>query len=102
MFRRLAFTDAAPVPATVAIDVDGTPVAARAGDSVAAALLNAGIVPFRTTPVSGAPRTPLCMMGICFDCLVEIDGVANRQACMVAVRDGMRVRRQHAARRVED
>jgi predicted molibdopterin-dependent oxidoreductase YjgC len=102
MFRRLAFTDAAPGPTAVAIDVDGTPVTARAGESVAAALLNAGIVPFRTTPVSGAPRAPLCMMGICFDCLVEIDGVANRQACMVTVRDGMRVRRQHAARRVED
>jgi predicted molibdopterin-dependent oxidoreductase YjgC len=100
MFRRLAFTDAAP--ATVTIDVDGATVAARDGDSVAAALLDAGIVPFRTTPISGAPRAPLCMMGICFDCLVEIDGVANRQACMVTVRDGMRVRLQHAARRVED
>ena len=100
MFRRLAFTDAAP--ATVTIDVDGATVAARDGDSVAAALLDAGIVPFRTTPISGAPRAPLCMMGICFDCLVEIDGVANRQACMVTVRAGMRVRLQHAARRVED
>jgi predicted molibdopterin-dependent oxidoreductase YjgC len=100
MFRRLAFTDAEAAPAPVAIDVDGASVTARDGDSVAAALLNAGIVPFRTTPVSGAPRSPLCMMGICFDCLVEIDGVPNRQACTVTVRDGMHVRLQHAARRV--
>jgi predicted molibdopterin-dependent oxidoreductase YjgC len=99
MFRRLDCTDGDP--ATVAIEVDGATVAARAGDSVAVALLNAAIVPFRTTPISGAPRAPLCMMGVCFDCLVEIDGVANRQACMVVVREGMRVRLQHSARRVE-
>jgi predicted molibdopterin-dependent oxidoreductase YjgC len=37
------------------------------------------------------------MMGVCFDCLVEIDGVANRQACMIEVRDGMRVKRQLGA-----
>jgi hypothetical protein len=39
------------------------------------------------------------MMGICFDCLAVIDGVANRQACMVAVRPGMRIARQEGARR---
>jgi NADH dehydrogenase/NADH:ubiquinone oxidoreductase subunit G len=40
-------------------------------------------------------------MGVCFDCLVEVDGTPNVQACMVAVRDGMRVRLQHGARRFE-
>ena len=45
----------------------------------------------RTTPVSGAPRAPYCLMGVCFECLVTIDGVGNRQGCMVAVRDGMRI-----------
>lgn len=99
MFQRLELTDAARVP--VAIEVDGAIVAARTGESVAAALLNAGIVLFRNTTISSAPRAPLCMMGICFDCLVEVDGVPNRQACMVVVRDGMRIRLQHAARRVE-
>jgi predicted molibdopterin-dependent oxidoreductase YjgC len=38
------------------------------------------------------------MMGACFDCLVEIDGVPSRQSCMVTVRDGMRVRSQEGAR----
>ena len=38
------------------------------------------------------------MMGVCFDCLAEIDGVANRQSCMVAARPGMRIRRQRGAR----
>jgi predicted molibdopterin-dependent oxidoreductase YjgC len=40
------------------------------------------------------------MMGVCYDCLAEIDGVANRQACMVPVAAGMRIARQHGAREV--
>lgn len=77
---------------------EGRELAAREGDSLAAALLAAGIGHFRATPVSGSPRAPWCMMGVCFDCLVEVDGVASRQACLIAVRDGMRVRRQHGAK----
>ena len=79
---------------------EGRPLEARAGDTVAAALLAAGVLQFRDTPVSGAPRGPWCMMGACFDCLVEIDGVASRQACLTPVADGMRVRRQRGARAV--
>lgn len=81
----------------VTICFEGQRVDAEAGDSVAAALLAAGHRTLRTTPVSGAPRGPLCMMGVCFDCLVEIDGVGNRQACMVEVREGMNVFRQAGA-----
>ena len=91
--RRIAPSDAA----TVRIDFEGKELLARAGDSVAAALLADGEQQFRTTPVGGVPRGPFCMMGICFECLLEIDGVANRQACMIEVRDGMRVRRQRGA-----
>ncbi|SAK80557.1 NAD(FAD)-dependent dehydrogenase [Caballeronia calidae] len=69
-----------------------------AGRSVAAALLAAGVSRFRATPVSGAPRAPYCMMGACFECLVEIDGVPSRQSCMVEVKAGMRVRSQEGAR----
>ena len=82
----------------VTIHVDGAPVEARAGDSVAAALLAAGITITRTTPAGGKPRGPYCMMGSCFDCLAVIDGVASRQACMTPVRAGMRVERQDGAR----
>jgi D-hydroxyproline dehydrogenase subunit gamma len=39
-------------------------------------------------------------MGICFDCLAEIDGAPNRQSCMVAARPGMRIRRQRGARAI--
>jgi predicted molibdopterin-dependent oxidoreductase YjgC len=87
MFARLP--DAASDP--VAIVVDGETVVARAGDSVAAALLAAGRVVLRTTSLSGAPRGAHCLMGACFDCLVTIDGVPGQQACRVSVAPGMRV-----------
>src|SRR5437899_6909745 len=93
MFKRLVERGAA-----VAITVDGKTLGARAGDTVAAALLAAGIDHCRTTPVSGAPRAPYCLMGVCFDCLVTIDGVGSRQACLVPVRDGMAVETQQGKR----
>lgn len=70
---------------------------ARPGDTVAAALLAAGVARFRATPPSGAPRGPWCLMGVCFECLVEIDGHPSRQACQTLVVEGMRVRRQLGA-----
>ena len=84
--------------ATVRFSFDGAAIEAREGDSVAAALLAAGVATCRTTPVSGVPRAPYCMMGVCFDCLVVIDGVGNRQACLVPVRDGMAVESQRGKR----
>ena len=69
---------------------DGRAVQARAGETVAAALAVAGIATTRRTPVSGSPRGPFCMMGACFDCLVEIAGT-NRQACMSEVVEGMEI-----------
>jgi len=60
--------------------------------SLAAALLGAGMSRFRGAAVSGSPRAPYCMMGVCFECLVEVDGVPGRQSCMIPVRAGMQVR----------
>jgi predicted molibdopterin-dependent oxidoreductase YjgC len=97
MFKRLPELAGETVPFTV----DGREVRARDGDTVAAALLAAGIDHCRTTPVSGAPRAPYCMMGVCFDCLVAIDGVGNRQGCLVRVRPGMRVETQLGKRDIE-
>lgn len=92
MFKRLA--DASAARAAVTLTVDGKPVSAREGDTVAAALLAAGIDHCRTTPVSGAPRAPYCLMGVCFECLVTIDGVGSRQGCLIPVRTGMKVETQ--------
>ena len=96
MFRQLPDRAAG----TVTVTIDGKPATARAGDSVAAALLAAGVLACRTTPVDGAPRGPYCLMGVCFDCLVMIDGVGNRQGCLVPVRDGMKVETQQGRREV--
>lgn len=86
---------------SVEIVLDEHPVTVEAGQPLAAALMKAGLSVFRRTPVSGAPRAPYCMMGVCFECLVEIDGVPNQQSCMVEVREGMRVRVQDGARKLE-
>ena len=86
MFKRLADSSE-----TVSLKVDGKDIRARAGDTVAGAMLAAGVDRFRTTPVTESPRAPYCLMGVCFDCLVTIDGVGSRQACLVPVREGMSV-----------
>lgn len=101
MFQRLDTLGGTPAAAAVHITVDGQPLPCRAGDSVAAALLAAGLSACRDTAVSGVPRGPFCMMGVCYDCLVGIDGQANQQACMTRVRDGMAVQRQRGAREVQ-
>ncbi len=78
----------------VSISLDNQTVKVRKGLTVAAALLEANIGHFRQTPVSGKPRAPFCMMGVCFDCLVVIDGMANQQSCLIEVCEGMRIERQ--------
>lgn len=78
--------------------VDGAPVQARDGDTVAAAMAAAGFSSCRTSAGSQVARGPYCFMGVCFECLVTIDGVGNRQACLVPVMEGMRVERQRGAR----
>ncbi|NKB60093.1 MAG: (2Fe-2S)-binding protein [Alphaproteobacteria bacterium] len=97
MFRRLHEPDGQ----SVSIDFEGEIINVAAGETVAAAVLAAGAEHSRTTPVTGATRLPFCMMGACFDCLMEIDGIPNRQACMVRVENGMKVRRQEGKRRLE-
>ncbi|WP_374306518.1 (2Fe-2S)-binding protein [Dongia sp.] len=90
LFRPLH--DTAP---QVRLELDGQPTLAHAQETVAGLLLRlASPESFRPSDVPGEARAPVCMMGICFECLVEIDGQGNQQGCLVAVRDGMRIRRQ--------
>lgn len=96
MFTR-RFDDPA---ASLDFTFEGQPLKGRQGDSVAAALLGAGVRVFRQTPVKGSDRGPFCLMGTCFDCLVEIDGEPNRQACMVPLRNNMAVRLQRRGARI--
>ena len=84
--------------ATVAVTLNGRPLQVPMGSSVAAALLAAGVKRFRNSPVSGEARAPYCMMGVCFECLLEIDGVPNRQGCLVPLQAGMAIRTQDGMR----
>ena len=86
---------------TVTITIEDRQIKVPASDNVAAAMLSAGIVIARTTAVSGAPRGPYCMMGTCFECLVEIDGVPNQQACQTQVRAGMNITVQRGLRDIK-
>lgn len=82
----------------VLVEVEGRPVRVPAGSSAAAAALLAGLPSTRTSPATGEPRAPYCMMGVCFECLMVVDDLPSQQACMVTVRPGMRIRRQEGAR----
>ena len=82
----------------ITVYVDGQPIEVSTNESATSAALRAGAGYTRTSPVTGEKRAPYCMMGVCFECLMVIDGVASRQACMVTVRPGMRIERQLGAR----
>jgi predicted molibdopterin-dependent oxidoreductase YjgC len=97
MFRRLR-DDQVPM---VALTVDGEPCSVPAGAPVAAALLQRGSIA-RTTAASASPRAPYCMMGVCFECLVRIDGRPNCQSCLVIAEEGMQVRSQHGHRAADN
>jgi predicted molibdopterin-dependent oxidoreductase YjgC len=98
MFKPMSAGAAGPL---LTIEVEGHKLHVRSGVSLALALMEANIVPLRHTTVSAAPRAPLCLMGVCFECLCEVDGRQNVQSCMVEVTEGMRVRLAVGARRME-
>ena len=69
---------------------NGQPISAEPGQTVAAALLAADVRTLRKSSVSASPRGPYCMMGACFECLVEIEG-RTVQACITPVTSGARI-----------
>jgi predicted molibdopterin-dependent oxidoreductase YjgC len=77
----------------VEIVVDGERLVAFEGETLATSLWASGKKQFRRTPRS-SPRGVFCGMGICYDCVMTVDGVPNTRACMTPVRDGMRVETQ--------
>ena len=81
---RLKHPNTRPVGAPVRFRFDGAEIEALPGETIAAALAAADIVAVRRTR-SGAPRGPFCGMGVCFDCLVTVDGRSNRRACLTKV-----------------
>ncbi|MGY0218487.1 (2Fe-2S)-binding protein [Endozoicomonadaceae bacterium StTr2] len=90
MFRSLRL-DKKP---EVELNINGQTVFVPEGSSVWAAMVLAGDTHTRLSPVTQQERSAYCAMGVCFECLVEIDGIPNRQACLVEVRQGMQVKHQ--------
>lgn len=77
------------------IIIDGTQIAARSDMTAAAALALAGASAARRSRL-GELRAPLCGMGVCQECRVEIDGLAHRLACQTLCQDGMQIRTHSA------
>jgi predicted molibdopterin-dependent oxidoreductase YjgC len=75
----------------ITIYVDEQPIEAYLGETIAAAMIAAGIRQFRHTKKNGDPRGIYCGMGVCYECLVNVDGTHNVRACMTPVADGMKV-----------
>jgi predicted molibdopterin-dependent oxidoreductase YjgC len=72
----------------VNIVVDGFTIAAYAGENLAAALMASGVLRLRHSPRSAAPRGAFCLMGVCQECVVQVNG-ALRQACLVPIEQGL-------------
>lgn len=90
MFRKLH----EPERQDLTILIDGVPVPAEVGETVAAVILRQAEPWNRLSPVTQSKRGPYCMMGVCFECLAEVDGRSSVQTCLEPVCEGMRVVRQ--------
>ncbi|MFI6282561.1 (2Fe-2S)-binding protein [Streptomyces sp. NPDC050988] len=89
----LDLADARPGPAFT-VTFDGREITVLPGQTVAAALWSAGITSWRTTRGSGEPRGVFCGIGVCFDCLVSVNGRVNQRACLVPAEAGDVIRTQ--------
>lgn len=97
MFRKLHD----PGLGGLTIEIDGAPTLAERGETVAAVLLRQSEPWCRLSTVSQSKRAPYCMMGVCFECLAEVDGVASVQTCLTPVSEGMSVVRQTGKPRID-
>ncbi|MGI4795704.1 MAG: (2Fe-2S)-binding protein [Janthinobacterium lividum] len=79
---------------SVTLRIDDVEIAAQPGETVAAVILRQKEIWTRESPINGGRRAPYCMMGVCFECLAEVDGQNSTQTCLTIVREGMQVRRQ--------
>ena len=84
------------------IEVDGVPTPAHHGETVASVMLASGNRVLRSTRKQGKPRGLFCGIGVCYDCLVVVDGRANVRACMTRAVPGMKVRTQQGIGGMEE
>lgn len=98
MFRKLPDFPAA----ALTIYIDGRPVEAGSGESVAAVLLRQEEPWSRLTPDTRCRRAPYCMMGVCFECVAEMEAGRSVQTCLTPVREGLRIVRRLGKRSLNE
>ncbi len=81
----------------IQVTLNGRTIDATEGQSVGALLLEHDERITRTTRFDEKPRGMFCGIGICFDCLITINGVTNQRACLTSVENGMSIQTQHGA-----
>ena len=67
---------------------NGSTYSGEAGQSIAAALISQDQRVLRTTRFDDAPRSIYCGIGICFDCVVVVNGIANQRSCLIEITEG--------------
>ncbi len=87
-----------PMGRAVEIVIDGELISAHEGEPLAAVFLRLPDNHTKTMVGSGNARAPYCMMGVCYECLVHIDGIGAVRSCQEMVRAGMKVERQRGLR----
>jgi aerobic-type carbon monoxide dehydrogenase small subunit (CoxS/CutS family) len=75
----------------VTFSFNGRDFQSESGQTIAAALIAADQRELRSTRFGSEPRSIFCGIGICYDCVVVVDGIANQRSCLVEVKSGMRV-----------
>ncbi len=78
----------------IQVFLNGEAVMVPKGMSVAATALSHNLSFTRTMPISANKRAPFCMMGVCYDCLMVVNGKPNQRACATYVEEGMRIETQ--------
>ena len=76
---------------------EGIALQVEPGTSIAAALITNGERVTRLTRFNSSPRGIFCGIGVCFDCLIEVDGSPNQRSCITTVKEGMVVKVQHGS-----
>jgi sarcosine oxidase subunit alpha len=75
----------------IIINVNGKDIAAYKGETLLAALIASGYKSLKQSPLRGEPRGALCGMGVCFECIVTVNGRPNIRSCMTEVEENMKV-----------
>jgi predicted molibdopterin-dependent oxidoreductase YjgC len=79
---------------TIDVYLNGQKIQTSNNITVAALCMTQGLRFTRTTAISNTKRAPFCMMGVCYECLMVIDGKANQRACAITVKKGMKIETQ--------